>query len=171
MADRGLEFVAREPDRWNDFSDIDIAIGLRSFGNSRHSRKPANKLINAWLAGVPFIGGSDSAFAQTGTAGIDHLLANSAEEAVSQVDRLRSNPQLYRDLVEAGRRKAESFSNERIAASWVGLLEGPVSARYRQWEAHLPRERRRTRLLGLAQGMVDAAKSAARLATGRKAEA
>ena len=171
MEARGLEFVAREPERWHDFSDIDIAIGLRSFGQSRHSRKPANKLINAWLAGVPFIGGSDSAFAQIGTAGIDHLLAHSAEEAVSQVDRLCSNPQLYRELVEAGKRKADRFSNPRIASSWVGLLEGPIAARYRQWAAQLPREKRRVRLLGAAQGVVDAAKGAARFAAGRKAEA
>lgn len=168
MAARGLEFVAREPERWNDFSDIDIAIGLRSFGNTRHSRKAANKLINSWIAGVPFVGGSDSAFAQAGTAGMDHLLAHNLEEAASQVDRLRSDPGLYRELVEAGRRKARAFGTDRLAAQWVALLEGPVSARYRQWDAHRPREKRRVRALGVAQKLVETGKSAARTMLGRK---
>ena len=171
LAARGLEFVAREPERWHDFGDIDIAIGLRSFGHARHSRKPANKLINAWLAGVPFVSGNDSAFAQVGTSGIDHLLAHTMEEAMAQIDRLRSDPVLYAEIVEAGRRKAEAFSNARIAAQWVALLEGPVSARYREWAAHRPRERRRVYALGAAQGALDLGKRMARSILGRRSEA
>ncbi len=170
MEARGLEFVVREPERWNDFSDIDIAIGLRSFGHSRHSRKSANKLINSWIAGVPFVGGNDSAFSQVGTPGMDHLLAHNLEEAASQVERLRSDPDLYRDIVEAGRRKARAFSHERLAMQWVALLEGPVSARYRQWEAHLPRERRRVRMLGVAQRLLDAGRAFARKMLGRNSD-
>ena len=171
LAERGIVFVAREPDRWHDFSDLDVAIGLRSFGNARHSRKPANKLINAWIAGVPFVAGSDSAFAQTGTAGIDHLLAHSLEEALVQIDRLRHEEGLYEELVIAGRRKAARFSIERLASEWVSLLEGPVSARYRQWAAHPRREQGRVLLQGTAQGAIDLGKAAARFVLRRKAEA
>ena len=171
MEARGLEFVVQPPERWNDYSDIDIAIGLRSFGHQRHSRKPANKLLNSWIAGVPFVSGSDSAFAQVGTAGMDHLLAHNLEEAVSQIDRLRSDPKLYADIVDAGRRRAKTFSVERMASQWVALLEGPIAARYRQWEAHLPREKRRVRALGAAQGLVDTGKSMGRKLLGRKTEA
>ena len=171
LAERGLEFAARDPDRWHDFSDIDIAIGLRSFGTSRHSRKPANKLVNAWIAGVPFVGGNDSAFNQVGMAGFDHLVAHSSEEALSQIDRLRSDPALYDAMVEAGRQKARLFSIERLAAQWVAMIEGPIAARYREWEAHKPRERRRTMMLGSAQGAIDIAKSAGRMVLGRATEA
>ena len=171
MAAQGLQFVVRPPEFWHDYSDIDIAIALRSFGNARHSRKPANKMVNAWIAGVPFVGGSDSAFAQAGTAGMDHLLAHTLQEAASQVDRLRSDPALYDSLVEAGRRRATGFSTERLAAQWIALLEGPVAARYRQWNAHPVREWRRTRALGFAQGAIDAGKSVARKLIGRQAEA
>ena len=171
MEARGLEFIVQPPERWNDYSDIDIAIGLRSFGNARHSRKPANKLLNSWIAGVPFVSGSDSAFAQVGTAGMDHLLAHNLEEAVSQVDRLRSDPALYRELVEAGQRRAKTFSVERLSSQWVALLEGPISARYRQWDAHLPHEKRRVRALGTAQALVDTGKALGRKLLGRKTEA
>ena len=171
LAERGLEFVARAPERWHDFFDLDVAIGLRSFGHARHSRKPANKLVNAWIARTPFVGGSDSAFAQVGTAGIDHLLAHTLEEALVQIDRLRHEAGLYEEIVAAGRRKAKRFSVERLASEWVGLLEGPVSARYRQWEAHPQRERGRVMLQGAAQAAIDLGKTAGRLVLGRKAEA
>ena len=170
LARRGLEFVARSPDRWHDFSDIDIAIGLRSFGYARHSRKPASKLVNAWLAGVPFIGGSDSAFSQVGTVGIDHLVAHNFEEALSQIDRLRSDPVLYAAIVAAGHARARRFSFERIAAQWVEMFEGPIAARYRQWEARLPAERRRTRVMSAAQRLLDTAKAGGRLVLGREVE-
>lgn len=171
LASQGLEFVAREPEKWNDFSDLDIVIGLRSFGHKRHSRKPPSKLFNAWIAGVPFIAGSDSAFAQVGTAGIDHLVAHNFEETISQIERLRSDPALYREIVAAGRRQARRYSFPLIGAQWVDLLEGPIAARYREWQAHLPREKRRVRALGAAQALVDTGKSMGRKLLGRKAEA
>lgn len=170
FADRGLGFVARAPDRWHDFSDIDVALGIRSFGHARHSRKPANKMINAWIGRVPFIGGSDSAFAQAGTAGIDHLLATTRDEVLTQVERLRSDSALYSSMVEAGRQKAEEFSTEKLVEQWVALLEGPVSARYRQWAAHPVREANRVRALGAAQSGVEFAKSVGRMVLRRDYE-
>lgn len=167
FAQRGLEFIARPPERWHDFSDIDVAIGLRSFGNARHSHKPANKMINAWIGGVPFVGGADSAFAQVGTAGIDHLLATNREELLTQVERLRSDAFLYQSIVSAGRQKAEAFSTEKLVEQWVALLEGPVSARYKQWAAHPVRERNRTLAFGAAQSAMDAAKRVGRKLLGR----
>ena len=171
LAARGFEFVAPEPDRWHDYSDLDVVIGLRSFGRSRHSRKPANKLINAWIAGVPFIGGNDSAFSQVGTAGVDHLLAHNRDEAIEQIARLSEEPDLYRALVSAGRKQARRFTVEAIAAQWVEMLEGPVAARYREWEARQTAEARRTWLLGQAQKGLDLGKTGARLVLGRATEA
>ena len=162
FAKEGLNFITRDAERWHDFSDVDIAIGVRSFGHARHSRKPANKMINAWIGRVPFIGGADSAFAQAGTAGIDHLLATTSDEVVMQAVRLAQDEALYRSLVEAGSAKATLFSVDRLVEQWTAMLEGPVSARYRQWAANPVREGNRVRALGLAQSGVELAKSAGR---------
>ncbi len=171
LSAEGLDFVAHEPERWHDFSDIDVAIGLRSFGNRRHSRKPPSKLFNAWIAGVPFIGGSESAFAQVGTAGIDHLVAHTQDEAVAQIARIRNDSGLYADIVAAGHEKAQQYSFARIASQWVDLLEGPVAARYREWAAYPGREKRRTAALSAAQGTIDLGKFMARKLLGREVEA
>ena len=159
---RGFEFVAPPPDSWHDFSDIDVALAIRSFGTARHSHKPANKLINAWIAGVPFVGGSDSAFRQVGTAGVDHLLATTLPEALAQIERLRSDPKLYSQLAQAGRERARNFTVEQIAQQWVTMLEGPVAARYREWAAHPVAEARLHRRRLFAQSAVNGAKWIAR---------
>ena len=171
LAERGLEFCAPQADRWHDFSMIDVAIGIRSFDFRRHSRKPANKLINAWMAGVPFIGGHDSAFVQIGKPGENYLQAATPGEVIEQIGRLQADPRLYDQLVRAGAAEAEAFTVPGIADHWVGILEGPISARYLEWEAHAASEKVRSGLLSLAQGGVDLAKAAARKLLRREYEA
>ena len=166
----GVKFVAREADRWHDFSDIDVAIGLRSFGNRRHSHKPPSKLFNAWIAGVPMIGGAESAFSQVGTPGVDYLVAHTLEEAVVQIARLRNDRALYTDIVEAGHEKAQLYSFARIGSQWIDLLEGPIAARYREWATYPGKEKRRTLALSTAQGGIDLAKSVGRRLLGRGVE-
>ena len=59
----GLNLVIAGSDRWHDYSEADCVIAIRELGTSGFLGKPATKLYNAWMAGVPFIGGGDSAFA------------------------------------------------------------------------------------------------------------
>ena len=171
LAERGLEFVARPADQWNDFSDIDIALGIRDFSHRRHSHKPPNKLLNAWIAGVPFVGGRDSAFCQVGTPGEDYLRAITLEDALLALEHLRDDAALYHRLVEAGGRRAKAFSTPAIVREWVRNFEGPIALRYREWAAHRGKERVRSAALGAAQRAVDAAKAIGRTLLGREYEA
>ena len=161
LAEGGFEFVARPPRQWNDFSDIDIALGIRDFSHRRHSHKPPNKLLNAWIAGVPFVGGRDSAFAQVGTPGATYIRATRVDEVMHALRRLRDDKAFYGALVEAGRRAATRFSTEAIVGEWVRNLEGPVARRYRQWIAG-DRERYRSAFYGAAQTAIDGAKAVGR---------
>lgn len=163
LAARGFEFVARPPSRWHDFSDLDIALGIRDFTTRRHPHKPANKLLNAWIAGVPFVGGSDSAFADVGRPGRDYLRALTLDEALSAIERLRAEPRLYDALVTAGRTRAFAFSTAAIVDEWVANLEGPVAERYRAFAAAPRQEALRAALGGAAQHGIDTAKAAARM--------
>lgn len=162
LAGHGLEFVARTPAQWHDFSDIDIALGIRDFSQRPHSHKPPNKLMNAWLADVPFVGGTDSAFRQVGTPDVDYLRVTSVEEAVTTLVRLRDDADLRRRMVEAGRRRVADFTTDAITREWVSNCEGLIAQRYREWAAHPTREAVRGQLLGSAQTAVDSAKAVAR---------
>lgn len=167
----GIEFVAPPPGAWHDLSAIDVVVALRSFDGRRHSRKPANKLVNAWRAGVPFIGGADSAYSQAGSPGVDYLQARSPAEVLAQLERLRHDPGLYRALVEAGRKRSSEYSVPNLVHAWLRALEGPVAARYLAWAAHPRQERLRSQLMGAAQSGLDAAKAVGRRLLRRAHEA
>jgi hypothetical protein len=146
LAARGYEFVA--PDRdWHDLSSYDVIVGLRSFDRGGHDRKPPSKLINAWHAGIPFIGGHDSAFSQVGIPEEDYLLAASFEEVLSQLDRLATDSQLRERIVSNGRHKSLQYGNEAIAGQWRDLLDGPIAERFEAWRRRPAVERARSALL------------------------
>jgi hypothetical protein len=152
FAPHGLNFVHLPSHAWHDLSAIDAILGIRSFDRRRYDGKPPSKMLNAWHAGIPFIGGYDSAFAQFGTPGSDYLRAGSAEEVLQAVLRLRDNPLLYSLLVRNGRRRAAEFTVHAIAALWEQVLLGPVCRRHARWQTQRLYESARFRLL-LALGL------------------
>lgn len=153
LEEHGFEFTAPSAD-WSDFSDVDVSIGIRSFDAQRHSSKPPSKLINAWIAGVPFIGGADSAYAQVGSPGEDYLVATSRDELIAQLERLRSDPALRLAMIQRGLAKAAHCDNAALARQWQEVLDGPVTARFARWHANPGAERRRLALLMLADQIV-----------------
>ena len=143
----GFEFSALPPERWNDFANVDVAIAIRSFDTRPYRKKPPSKLVNAWIAGVPFIGGADSAFAQVGTPGSDYLLATTPDELCEQLLRLRDEPDLRQSLVRNGLNRSRAFTRNAIMQMWINVLEGPVEMRYRKWARRPAIERVRWRFL------------------------
>lgn len=132
-ARKGFVFRTMTDGNWYDYSSVDILVAIRSFNKQSYPRKPPTKLLNAWIAGIPMIGGSDSAFKQVGVAGEDYLLAHSLEETLEWACHLRENPRLYAKLVENGRRKANLYCRDNIARWWEDLLLGPIAVRYHQF--------------------------------------
>lgn len=146
FARHGLNFVQPPSAAWNDLSQVDVILGVRSFDKRPYDGKPPSKLLNAWHAGIPFIGGYDSAFSQVGTPGSDYLRVGSAEEALAAVLRLRDSPLLYSLLVRNGRRKAMDFTADAIATQWEQVLLGPVRKRLLRWRARRLYEATRFRI-------------------------
>lgn len=153
LEENGFEFVAPSAD-WNDFSEVDTSIAIRSFDDQRHSSKPPSKLINAWIAGVPFIGGSDSAYAQIGRDGEDYLVATNQDQLLAQLMRLRDDPVLRQTLIENGKAKAALYSNAALARQWQEVLDGPIADRFARWRANPGSERRRLELLVLLDRVI-----------------
>lgn len=125
----GLAFELRGPESWHDYSDVDVVIAVRTFGNGRLLHKPATKLYNAWLAGAPFIGGRDSAYRYEGVPGQDYLVAKSPKQLLAHLCTLKSNPDFCRALVEAGRAKSRSRTRQAIAERWRMLIDETLPAK------------------------------------------
>jgi hypothetical protein len=134
----GLRFLIRSHENWHDYHDIDAVVAIRDFHGAPQIHKPATKLYNAWLAGVPFIGGTDSAFQAEGNPRADYLIAQSAEELTHHLHRLTRDPELRRRLVEAGRIRAKDFTQESATKRWEQLVLEELPERAAAWTSLSP---------------------------------
>ena len=129
----GCEFKHLGPEKWNDLSEVDVLLAIRSFDRRIYKTKPPSKLLNAWIAGIPLVAGHDSAFSQIGTPGKDYFRVASLVEACDAIRHLKEDPSLYRDMVERGRKRAEEYSKDRIVERWIHFIDSQVIPRYEHW--------------------------------------
>ena len=116
---------------WNDYSTTDVVIALRPAAMWDDTSKPAAKLTNAWAAGVPAILSPEVPYRELRRTPLDYLEARDAREVLAAVDRLRSDPGLYRAMVENGLARARDFEPRVITDRWVEALWETVPDRTR----------------------------------------
>jgi hypothetical protein len=112
--------------RWHDFSDVDVIICARRFrsqlDDQPHSRKPATKLINAWVAGVIPLVAPEASYLELIHPGHDALTVASTEEIVAALEALRSDPGLVKHLEEGVARRGREFAAGQVLSAWEELL-------------------------------------------------
>ena len=136
--------------RWADYTAIDLLLAVRPRVRKTDFSKPASKLVNAWLAGVPALLGPEFAFREIRRDALDYLEVANVEAAERAVDRLRREPELYRAMVEHGRRRARELDAAAITERWRTLLveelprlaADPARVRSRGWPLALRRAAR-----------------------------
>jgi len=131
----GLEFTVCGADRWHDYSATDCAIAIRDFRGGTHLIKPATKLYNAWLAGVPFIGGTDSAFRSEREGADDYLECRSVDGLMAHLRRLKEDAGLRAEMRAAAAKRREGFTREAIVGRWRDLLSRDAPAAAAKWFA------------------------------------
>ncbi|WP_257668497.1 glycosyltransferase [Parapedobacter tibetensis] len=117
-----------------DYSTVDIAIGIREFSERRFDHKPGTKMTNAWLAGIPFVGGVDSAFEQNGKPGHDYIRVSKEPELIANLITLKNDPSLYAALIANSRDIAKDYTFEACSAAWSKLIEHKVHPVYSKWK-------------------------------------
>lgn len=108
--------------RWNDFSDVDLVLAVRPPGAGLATNRPATKLYNAWLAGVPALMGVESACRALRTDDLDYIEITNLAQAKHAVLQLISTPQRYLDMIERAEHRARDYSVDAIAQRWMSLL-------------------------------------------------
>lgn len=103
---------------WADYHDIDLVIAVRPERNDFHTNKPALKLYNAWLAGVPAILGRECAYREVGSDGIDYVEINSLSDAKKTIQYLVANPEAYEKMIHMGNLKAPNYTHEAVCEAW-----------------------------------------------------
>lgn len=134
MSTRGFDWVTVESHHWHDYREIDVVLAVRDF-NQPHDSKPASKLVNAWLAGVPAIVGPESAFHCVGREKEDCFNVRSLPEVFQALELLRRDKDLRAHLVQNGLRRSQSFTAHVIAEQWQRAIHNEIPALYFDWKA------------------------------------
>jgi hypothetical protein len=129
-----LTWEIRLADRWHDYADVDAVVAIRNFSSAAQLHKPATKLYNAWLAGVPFIGGNDSAYRADGRPGVDYLLARSPEELIEHLHHLKEDPIFRSRLITNGLKAGRVFHQAATLERWKILIKEELPALALQWK-------------------------------------
>ena len=139
LAGRGIEweidavpFAGAATDQagidWPDFRQVDLLLAVRPEDRRLWTPKPASKLFNSWLAGVPALLGPEYAYRELRRSELVYLEVSSLAEAKAAVLRLLERPDLYQAMVENGRARAAAFTAEATLSRWVDLLTRQIPA-------------------------------------------
>jgi len=129
------DFHVIEPHLWHDLSKIDALVAIRSFDTRPHNSKPASKLYSAWLAGIPLIGGYDSAFSAIAKPDVDYIRVKNEEELHTALDRLANDRAYYDSFVTNGRSRAAEVSQDAIAKIWIECIDNQISPAFEHWKS------------------------------------
>ncbi|RUT08272.1 hypothetical protein DSM106972_014400 [Dulcicalothrix desertica PCC 7102] len=119
--------------QWHDYSEADLVLAVRDLTEKDALVKPASKLINAWIAGVPALLGPEPAFQQLRQSHLDYIEIKTPESALSAIRRLMTDPSLYEQMLINGQKRALEFSTEQIALRWHKVLSTQVASSYSNW--------------------------------------
>ncbi|MGK7894500.1 MAG: hypothetical protein AB4372_12955 [Xenococcus sp. (in: cyanobacteria)] len=135
LEDLGLRWQIRNKgELWNDYSDVDVVLALRKFGYSwDHTWKPANKLYNAWLGGVPAILGQESSYQAERKSELDYLEVASYQQLISAIKRLKGDQELRRAMAENARVRAEEIQPLKLVKRWEDFLKNIAVPAYESW--------------------------------------
>lgn len=136
LADLGVRFEARD-DCWFDYRDVDLVLAHRQESQTMLAQKPASKLINAWLAGVPALLGHEPGYAALRESELDYLTIAGPEAALAAVQRLQHDPTLYAAMIQNGYLRAVSYTVDASRERWLRFLLDevvPASAHAQQVE-------------------------------------
>jgi hypothetical protein len=141
------------PAAWHDYRDVDVMLAIRPPAMGLVPHKPAWKLFNAWLAGVPAILGPEAGYRELRRGPLDYLEAADPQAAMHALARLRDEPGLYAAMVANGHVRGADFTVAATLRRWQALLaelasvyadparrtQSPLARRRREWWFRLRR--------------------------------
>lgn len=148
LAAMGIQFRTHF-EHYHDYRDTDAVLAVRQFGETPINHKPASKLINAWLAGVPALLGAENGFRELRQSSDDYLEVTSIDDILTACRRLKQDGELQRRMMEQGAMRARDYAEDQLTERWKQLLLGPVKTKAQQWFA-APRYRHQAFFLGRA---------------------
>ena len=135
VARLGMKFViVDDPGKMTDYSEIDAILAVRKIGRLV-CHKPAQKLINAWRAGVPSILGCEVGYRELKESALDYMEGDSVEDVVEALKRLKDDVAFRHALVQNGLRKAEDYNIAAVERRLGELFLEQIIPAYAEWKS------------------------------------
>jgi hypothetical protein len=134
---RDLEWILDTPSRtdgsdqaWHDFTQVDAVLCVRhpDFGWDVR-RKPATRLINAWLAGSIPLAECEPGYTELATEAADVFFIRTPFDSLDAIDRLNADSSLLRTVEQRIGERAAAFVPEVTLARWQEALVEAASSR------------------------------------------
>lgn len=128
--------------RWNSYDAVDVVVAVRSFDATTlhqteyYRHKPATKLYNAWLAGVPAILGPETAYRAERQHGLDYIEARTLSEVIQALKQLQAQPALRQAMVRQGHQRSRAVTPEALTERWLHLIQHHLYDVYEHWCSH-----------------------------------
>ena len=140
------------PEKWHDFSEIDVVVAIRDFAGRHHyANKPPTKLFNAWHAGVPAVLGRESAYEQQRQGPLDYLEARTLADLVTALRRLRDDVNLRREMITNGAQRAQESDPATIVTRWQDFFKNVAEPALKKWRSASDLQRRLFQWNGFAK--------------------
>jgi hypothetical protein len=133
----GLAWSIRGPQSREklDYSDVDLLVAVRSFERKGYIRKPASKLYNAWISGIPAVLGNEFAFREARKSELDYIEVQTYEEACAAIRTLAASPLLRIKMIENGFQRAREVSIPTLVERWRVILFEEAIERFERWRS------------------------------------
>lgn len=129
-----INLFFKGPGEWHDYSNLDVVVAIRNFSKSESNEKPATKLLNAWKAGVLFIGGNDSAYDQIGKAGLNYIKIDNHKELVASIEEIIENKLIKQEYILQGLEASTKYEHKYIIKQWEEILNIFCVQEYSKWK-------------------------------------
>ncbi|MBK7661754.1 MAG: hypothetical protein IPJ28_22705 [Betaproteobacteria bacterium] len=125
LSARGIRFESLA-NGWGDYRSTDLVLAVRADSPAMLATKPATKVYNAWLAGVPVLATAEPAYLEVRGSPLDFMEIASPEDVLAAIDRLKASPGLYRSMIANGLAHAREFDIEAIRGRWLDLFDREI---------------------------------------------
>ena len=125
--------------RWNDYRHVDAVVAVRSFDSRvlrqthTYRHKPATKLYNAWLAGVPAVLGQECGYRAERQSDLDYIEATTFSEVMQALVRLKEDRTQRQAMIQNGAARSQAITPESITQQWLHLIQHTLLPAYDVW--------------------------------------
>ena len=139
----GFDFRMVSRDRWNDYSDTDVVLAVRSFARVSFHKYPPTKLYNCWAAGVPALLGRESGYRAEKQHEYDYFEVDSVDHVLRTLIRLRDDTALRQAVTRRCAERAREVAPARVAGRWAHWITTTAAPAHAAWREQSTTQRRR----------------------------